>query len=152
MKYFTKNGNQYTMKRQSGFSLIVIVILAAASVAGVYANKPALTWCCGVLTILFALAVLLKRVVIDIDQQEIFLKSGLLAPACTIHFSDFVNFELASVKQSFITVNASLSIVYIKNGKEKKAGIAEGFTVRAMQNVLNEIEEIIYPDGHPQKV
>lgn len=142
LKYFTQNGHQYTMKRQSGFSLIVIIGLGAAAIGGVYVHRPALTWICTILALLFVLAILLKRVVIDVDRQEIFLKSGLFRKGITIPFTDFISFELASVRQSFITVNTSLNICFIKNGKEMSMLIAQGFTVRAMQNVLNEIEEI----------
>ncbi|WP_343691162.1 hypothetical protein [Chitinophaga sp.] len=142
LKYFTKNGSQYIMKGQHGFSLVVIILLAAAAVGGVYAHLPGLTWICGILTILFIAAIFLKRVVIDLDQQAFFLKSGLLSAATTIPFADFVSFELASVRHSFIITNTSLNICFTKNGKEKTLTIAQGFTIRAMQNVLNEIEEI----------
>lgn len=152
MKYFTQNGNQYTMKRQMGFSLVVIIAMGAAAIAGLFVNKPALTWICGIMTILFILAVALKRVVIDMDRKEIYIKNGLFAPGFSIQFTDFISFQLASVRQSFITTNASLNILYTKNGKEKTAGIAEGFTVRGMQQVLNEVEEIMYSDGHPGKI
>lgn len=152
LKYFIKSGNQYTMKRQHGFGLIVIVGLVAATVASVYAQLPAAAWICGALTILFALAILLRRVEIDMGRSVLFVKGGLLAPGVSIPFADFVHFELASVKQNFITINTSLNIRYLKNGKEKAALVAQGFTVKAMQNILNEIETITQPNAHPEKV
>jgi hypothetical protein len=152
LKYFTRSGNQYTMKRQYGFSLIVIVVLAGAAIAGMYNNMPELMWICGVLTILFVLAIMLKKVVIDMDQRQIFLKSGLFQAGANIRFEDILHFQLASVKQNFITINTSLNVLYVKDGKEKSLGIAEGFTVGVMQRVLNEIEEIMYPDEHKRTI
>lgn len=152
LKYFTRHGNVYTMKRQNGFSLVVIVGMATAAIAGVYTHLPAVTWICSVLTILFVLAILLRKVEIDMDQRQLFLKSGLLRSGIHIPFEDFIHFQLASVKQNFITVNTSLNILYMKNGKEQSQAIAEGFTIGAMQRVLNEIEEIIYPDGHQRTI
>lgn len=142
LKYFTQNGNQYIMKGQRGFSLVVIIGLAAAAVGGVYAHLPGLTWICGILALLFIVAIFLKRLVIDLDQQAFILKSGLFSTTTTVPFGDFLNFELASVRHSFIIVNTSLNICFTKNGKERALTIAQGFTVRAMQNVLNEIEDI----------
>lgn len=144
LKYFTRHGNLYTMKRRQGFSLIVVIGLIAAAIGGIYAHLPALTWICGVLTILFILAIILRRVVIDMDNNQFFIKSGLLHGGTNIRFEDLVHFQLASVKQNFITINTSLNILYIKDGKEKSLVIAEGFTIRAMQQVLNEIEEIMH--------
>lgn len=148
LKYFTRSGNLYTMKRQHGFSLVVIIGMGAAAIAGIFMHLPAVTWICTPLLILFVLATLLRRVVIDMDNRLFFLKSGLLRAGTNIPFEDLIHFQLASVKHNFITVNTSLNILYMKDGKERTQVIAEGFTIGAMQRVLNEIEEIIYPDGH----
>lgn len=86
------------------------------------------------------------------SQKEIMIKNGLIIPPVRIPLSDFVNFELVKMKQYFITINVSLNLYYLKNGKEKCTGISQGFTARSMQNLLNEIEEIIQSDEYSGKI
>lgn len=152
LKYFTRNGNQYTMKKQLGFNFVVIGGMLGATILGVYIDLPAMSWVCGILTVIVAIALYLKRVVIDMDNRSIFIKSGLIQPGIQIPFNDFVTFQLASIRHYFITTNTSLNLLFMKNGKERSLAIATGFTVKAMQRVLNEIEEIIYPDEHSGRI
>lgn len=46
-----------------------------------------------------------------------------------------------------ITTNASLEVHYLKNGKEKSLMVAQGFSKKGMQKLLNELEEILASHG-----
>jgi hypothetical protein len=152
LQKFTKNGNQYVMKRQYGFGLIVVFGMAAFAFAGVLINNTAMIWIFGILTILCLISVFINHVVIDMDQKEILIKNALILPPVRIPLSDFVNFEVVRTTQYFFTINVSLNLYYMKNGKEQCSGIVQGFTARSMQNLLNEIQEIINTDEHSGKI
>jgi hypothetical protein len=152
LQKFTKNGNQYVMKRQYGFGLIVVFGMAAFAFGGVLISNTAMIWIFGILTILCLISVFINHVVIDMDQKEILIKNALIIPPVRISLSDFVNFEVVRTTQYFVTINVSLNLYYMKNGKEQCSGIAQGFTARSMQNLLNEIQEIINTDEHSGKI
>lgn len=152
LQKFTKNGNQYVMKRQYGFGLIVVFGMAAFAFGGVLISNTAMIWIFGILTILCLISVFINHVVIDMDQKEILIKNALIIPPVRIPLSDFVNFEVVRTTQYFVTINVSLNLYYIKNGKEQCSGVAQGFTARSMQNLLNEIQEIINTDEYSGKI
>lgn len=152
LQKFTKNGNQYVMKRQYGFGLIVVFGMAAFAFAGVLISNSAMIWIFGILTILCLISVFINHVVIDMNQKEILIKNALIIPPVRISLSDFVNFEVVRTTQYFVTINVSLNLYYMKNGKEQCSGVAQGFTSRSMQNLLNEIQEIINTDEHSGKI
>ncbi|MDQ5929951.1 MAG: hypothetical protein QG594_1733 [Bacteroidota bacterium] len=152
LQKFTKNGNQYVMKRQYGFGLIVVFGMAAFAFGGVLISNTAMIWIFGILTILCLISIFINHVVIDMGQKEILIKNALIIPPVRIPLSDFVNFEVVRTTQYFVTINVSLNLYYMKNGKEQCSGIAQGFTARSMQNLLNEIQEIINTDEHSGKI
>jgi hypothetical protein len=152
LQKFTKKGNQYVMKRQYGFGLIIVFGMAALAFAGIWLKKPVMIWIFGILTVLCLISLFINHVVLDMNRKVILIKNGLIIPPVQIPLSDFVNFELVRIKQYFVTINVSLNLYYLKNGKEQCTGIAQGFTTRAMQNLLNEIHEIIKTDEHSGKI
>lgn len=152
LKYFTRNGNVFTMKKEYGFGLIIVAGLSAAAVWGYFAHLPDMIWVFGILALLCFLSIFLKKVVIDLNSKEIITKNGLVNPAVHIPLSDFQNFELVRTQQYWVTINTSLNIRYLRNGKEKYAIVAQGFTSKAMQRILNEITEILDEYGDTEKV
>lgn len=149
---FTKNGQLYAMKRQYGFSLIVVLGMAAFAFAGVILKNAAMIWIFGFLTIICLISVFVNHVEIDMGRKIISIKNGLIIPPVQIPLSDFVNFEVVRTTQYFVTINVSLNLYYMKNGKEQCSGVAQGFTARSMQNLLNEIQEILNTDEHSGKI
>jgi len=149
---FTKNGQLYAMKRQYGFSLIVVLGMAAFAFAGVILKNAAMIWIFGFLTIICLISVFVNHVEIDMGRKIISIKNGLIIPPVQIPLSDFVNFEVVRTTQYFVTINVSLNLYYMKNGKEQCSGVAHGFTARSMQNLLNEIQEILNTDEHSGKI
>ncbi|MEL1252976.1 hypothetical protein AAEO57_04250 [Flavobacterium sp. DGU38] len=152
LQKFTKNGNQYVMKRQYGFGLFVVLGMAAFAFAGVLTKNTTMIWIFGILTVVCLISIFINHVVIDMNQKEILIKNALIIPPVRIPFSDFVNFEVVRTTQYFITINVSLNLYYMKNGKELCSGVAQGLTARSMQNLLNEIQEIINTNEHSGKI
>ncbi|KFF06446.1 hypothetical protein [Flavobacterium reichenbachii] len=148
LQKFTKIENQYVMKRQHGFGLIVVLGMAAFAFAGLWFKNTAMIWIFGILTVLCLISIFVNHVVIDISRREIIIKNGLMIPPVQIPFDNIVNFELVRMKQYFITINVSLNLYYLKNEKEQCSGIAQGLTTRSMQNLLNEIQEILKEHEH----
>jgi len=144
LKYFTKSGNQFIMKRDYSFALIISIALAIFAGAGIWIKEMAMFWIFGILSVLSLISIWSKQIIIDLERKEIVVKIGLIGKPFPIPFEDFQNFELVRIKQYLLTTNTSLNIQYLKNGKEKSAMIAQGFTSRSMQNLANEIDEIIH--------
>ena len=151
-KNFTREGNKYIMKREFGFSIMISIGLAAFALGGIWINEMAMFWIFGVLSICTIISIWSKQVIIDLDSQEIIIKVGLIGKPVPIPLKDFQNFELIRMKQYFITINTSLNVNYVKDGKEKSNLIAQGFTTRAMQNLANEIDEILDSNEHSGKI
>lgn len=151
-KKFTQNGNQYIMKRQYGFGFIIVAGMAAISFTGLWLKEATVALVFAGLAILCFIAVWFEHVSIDMDSKEIITKMGLINKPVHVPLADFINFELVKISYNFIPTNVCLNMYYWKDGKEKCAGIAQGFTTRSIQNVINEIEEIIQADEHSRKV
>lgn len=152
LKYFIKEGNKYVMKREYGFSIMISTGLAAFAIGGIWIDNMTMFWIFGVLSVCVVISIWSKQVIIDLDTQEIIIKVGLIGKPVPIALKDFQNFELIRMKQYFITINTSLNINYLKDGKEKTHLIAQGFTTRAMQNLANEIDEILDKNEHTGKI
>lgn len=134
------------MKTQYGFAVALVGGLMALALIGLRVNANMLVWVFGTLGAVAMLSIATKSLVIDMNKKEIRSKTALLRPPTTIQLADLQEFELLTIRQGFFITNTSLNAVYLKKGKEKAVPIAQGFTVRAMQNILNEIEEIIHED------
>lgn len=148
LQHFTKNGNQYIMKKQYAFGLIVSFGMAAFAIIGICINEIIMIWIFSILVVLSFISIWMKHVVIDLDKNEITVKVGLINPVVNIPLKDFLNFELVCITQYLIPINTSLNACYLKNGKEKTTMIAQGFTKRPMQNLVNEIDEIMRLNEH----
>lgn len=143
MEYFVKNGNVYKMKPQYSVSITIIVALFAFAFIGYWVNLPALMWIFLVLGIFSVASMLQKKVIIDTNKQTILFKPALVQPVVEIPFSAIQNFELHASSINFIQTNTSLNVLYVQDGKEKIGLIAQGFTKKSMQRILNELEDII---------
>ncbi|WP_343746590.1 hypothetical protein [Chitinophaga sp.] len=142
-KGFTREGNVYKMKPQYGFSIIVITLTLGFAYFGFHVKSAAVMWLFLAAAVMFILSAFTKSLVIDMDRKVINVKMALLRPAYIIPIEDIQHFELYSIRRNFITTNTTLNVYFLKDGKEKSASLAQGITKRAMQNVLNDIEEII---------
>jgi hypothetical protein len=152
LKKFEKSGNQFVMKKQYGFGLLVVIGMLAFTIGGIYYKNTAVIWIFGILTILCFISIWTQSFIIDLDKNAFIIKNGLINKPVEIPVADFVNFELVKVKQNLITTNVSLNLYYIKNEKEKCTGIAQGFTTRSMQKLMNEINAILRINEHSRKI
>lgn len=143
MKSFEQDGNSYKMKPQYASSALLMGGLIGFVIVGFITDLPALSWTFGIVAVLVGIQIMTKSLVIDMDRKEIRVKVALMRGPTVVPLTDIDHFELHSVSQLFITINASLNLYYFKDGKEKLAPLAQGFTVRSMQRLLNDIEEIL---------
>lgn len=146
LKKFEKVGSQFIMKRQYGFGLVVVIGMLAFTVGGIYYKNTPVIWIFGILTVLCFISIWAQQFIIDMESKEFILKNGLINKPIIIPLSSFVNFELVKIRHNFITTNVSLNLYYRKDAKEKCMGIAQGFSTRSMQKLINEINEIIQPN------
>jgi len=144
LKYFSKEGYIYKMKPQY-FSNTIIVLGLCAFAYGAYTAKIySLMWGILIVAVLVIIAFVAKKLNIDTQHREIHAKSGIIKSSVIIPIDSIQNFEVLTLTQGFIRINASLYVYYLDdNKKEKSLLVANGFSVRSMQNILNEIDEII---------
>lgn len=144
LKHFKQEGNLYSMKPQYGSSIILITGLFLFAFVAYYTDIYGLMWAMIILGILSFWAIATKKMSIDTNKRELYAKVGLINPSVTIPVDNIQRFELLTISNFFLKTNAILSAYYLDdNQKEKSIQIAQGFTVKTMQSILNEIEEII---------
>lgn len=144
LKHFKQEGNLYEIKPQYGSSIILIVGLFLFAFGAYYVDIYGLMWAMLILGILSFWAIATKKLSIDMDKRSLYAKVGLAKPPVTISIESIQRFELFTMSNNFFKTNAVLSAYYIdENGTEKTIQIAQGFTVKTMQSILNEMEEII---------
>lgn len=148
LKYFTAIGNQYTMKRDYVFLVMVCLALLGLTILGVRIKEPIVSWFFGIMAVVCFISIWSKLVLIDMDEKEFVVKVGLIGKRIEIPFEDFQSFKLVRMKQYFITTNTYLIICYLKDGKQKEAAIAQGMTSKSMQKIANEIDEILLSNEH----
>ncbi|MBT1712184.1 hypothetical protein KK062_28340 [Fulvivirgaceae bacterium PWU5] len=151
-RYFTEQRNQYVMNRRYGFALFISIILAVSGFGGYVGNMPWVMWMAAGVTMLFLVSIGRESTVIDLAQREMVLTKGLFARKTIVPLDAILQFEMVRVTHTLITVNTSLNVWYSRDGKPKVAMVCNGITRRAMQNLLNEIEEIIKHAGHSATV
>lgn len=147
-KKFIKEGNVYKMKPQHVYNAVAISLCLGLAYLGFHIKSSLFMWIFLVCTMVFVISALSKSLVVDMDNKTINVKMSLLKPAMVIPFASIQHFELYTLKTNFITTNVTLNVYFLKDGKEKSTGLAQGFTKRSMQNLLNDIEDIIGTDGH----
>ncbi|WP_294205160.1 hypothetical protein [uncultured Chryseobacterium sp.] len=141
-RYFIKEGNTYHLKRQYGFSGIIIIGLAVVAIIGFIAHLPALGWIAGILSLLCLVSVMNEKVVIDMNSRQMLIKKGLVKPAAAIPLDSDLSFEISRLIYIFIPINTALNLWYRSGGKENAVMISQGFSKKSMQELLNEIEAI----------
>jgi hypothetical protein len=138
------------MKRRYGFTLLISAGLAFCSLGGYIADMPTVMWGFVAFALLCLMSIRKEAMWIDTTKNEIVLTRGLIVQQTTIPLANIRHFEVARVMHDLINVNTSLSVWYYCDGKANVAMISHGFTARAMQNRLNEIDEIIRQCKEPE--
>ncbi|OXA83180.1 hypothetical protein [Flavobacterium hercynium] len=151
-KKFTKAGNLYTLKRQFGFSIIVVALFLVFAYICFTSKMSMFGWGLIAVSAFCAIAFWLQHFSIDMDDKVMTAKMGLIKKTVYIPLTDIRNFRVVKISHNFIRTNVILNVSYVEDGKEKVTGITQAFTVRAIQNTINEIEEIIHSDDHSRKV
>ncbi|MCX8526447.1 hypothetical protein OF897_21245 [Chryseobacterium formosus] len=147
-RYFKKEGNIYIMKRQYGFATVIVIGLSLLAFSGIVSDNLTLFYICGILALLCAISVFTEKLEIDLDHRTIIIKRGLIKSGDHIKIEDIQNFELTRLIYIFIPVNTSLNMIYFDGSQQKVGMVAQGFSSKSMQIVLNEIEEILESSGH----
>lgn len=144
LKHFKQQGSLYSMKPQYGSGILLITGLVLFAFGAYYVDIYGLMWVMLILVILCFWAIATKKLSIEMQKRELYAKVGIGKPALNISIDEIQRFELYTISNHFFKTNAMLSAYYLdENGKEKAIQIAQGFTVKSMQSILNEIEEII---------
>lgn len=149
LKYFTREGNVYTEKKRYGMALFLLIVMGGLTWICIDMNPGnKIYWLFIILGIAAPLGVMLKNFKIDFGTNEITTKPALIRPTAVIPISGIQNFTLHEVSyMGLITTNASLEVHYLKNGKEKSLMVAQGFSKKGMQKLLNELDEILASNG-----
>jgi len=144
LKHFIKEGQNYKIKPNYTFPTVIIIFLALFSWFSYVADIQIVMWIFLSLLVLVILGFKSDTFEINPINRTIIRKQGLIQPKAIVSFDDIIEFESISTTYIFIRVNTALAMYYrTPEGKEKTINLYQGFTKRAIQEVLNDIENII---------
>lgn len=144
LKYYKKEGNQYTFKNQPVFVFIVAIFFIATAILFYRIDIKWLSYVMIAVVVLIAINFFTKKFIIDMDRQTITGKHTVFSPAKTYHLKDFTNFEVLATKyMGFITTNVLLSIHFHAEGKDKKLVLGQAVSHKGIQKMINETEDIM---------
>ena len=144
LKHFNQEGSIYQLKTQYGSAITLMVGLLLFALGFYYIDVYPLMWAVLVIAVLAFFSILSKKLYVDMSSKTLYAKVGLVKKPVTIPLDAIQHFELQTVSTNFIKTNAMLNVYYIDaKGKDKVIQAAQGFTVKGMQSILNEMEEII---------
>lgn len=149
-KYFVQDGNKFQLKSQ----LIFIGLISGLFIVGGLKftffheeGKEGAMWV-GIFMILLGVAAALRltaKNTIDMDAKQLIVKKNMFAGEVAYHFNDFDGFLVARTVSFFgVTMNATGSMTFIVNGKEKNIMLNQSmFTVKPLNEMINEATDIM---------
>lgn len=146
LQYFTREGNVYTKKNQTAFFCLLALLLAGLVTFMLY-NNPARGAKVGSLFIgVLGIVILLRataRLKIDADARTISVQPAFFMPVTVFRFEDFQHFLVS--KQTFIiTVNATVAMIILKNGRERSVILHQTlFLTKPLQKITAEMAAIM---------
>lgn len=150
-KYFVQDGNRYELKKQVIFT---VVISGGVGLLGLWLtvmksdNKFNLWF--GVFLLVIGILGLLRltsKTVFDTYSRQLIIKRAFFAKEVVYNLDDFETFLITRTISLFgLTMNAAANLVFNINGKEKILMLHQSvFTVKPLNALFNEIEDIIKP-------
>lgn len=143
-KYFIQEGKNYKFKPQTGYKLVMTLLLFALSFISWYAGSIFFIFMFGILALMVAATIVTDKFEIDAINKVIHVKSGVFMSPVAIPFNQVSNFEMLTVTALIVRSFVSINLHYqIENGQQKVVKVAQGISKTHMQNVLNEVNEIL---------
>lgn len=145
-QYFTREGNIYIKKNQTLLhSLLALFLLALMAVILINNPNPganAVAVLFGLLGVVLGLR-MTGKIRIDVDRRILSNQPMFFVSPTEYRFEDFQHFHIS--RQVFlVTLNATASMILLKNGKERALLVHQTiFVTKPLQRVTAEISHIM---------
>lgn len=150
LRYFTKEGAKYTLKKQTNRILLIAGLCFAVGIYALVGRHLPMPAAC---MFLFGLIVLYRfsgKVVFDTEKRAVIQKRGAFGGTRELPFDSFVNFAMTKTKQAAtnITTNTQLRMIFEVNGRQQEVKLREaGRNTEYADRIMAEIERIMKPEA-----
>lgn len=146
-KYYTQNGNQYTLKVQKVFITIMTLIVLGVAVMLFTINPNKTNNLIGLAFVAFAALIYLRTTastVIDKGAKQIIVKPFSFSKPTTYEFKDYDGINNLSISNNGLKGTSTVGLRFIVNGKEKEVKLLQTFmSTKGLHEVVKETESIM---------
>ncbi len=150
LKYYKQEGNVYVLRQQLLWSGCLTVFVVALGTAILVSKQPPLSLgkiLFASVFFVFALMILYRltaRVCINPRARTISVQTGAKLKTTVYGFEDFQKFNVNYTRINGIRTNTSVSMTFLKDGKENNVRLRQYFVVTSpIQKVIDETESIL---------
>ena len=147
LRYFEQDGNTYHVKIQKGMFYFLSLLCFAGMVATLIYGSSRGAWFFAVcLAILGTIGILRTTAKISFNPvtRNMIYKKFFFTTEKEYSFDDFDHFLISKMTNIGITLNVSATMIFNKNGKEKRILVRQGFFVtKPLQNFTDELSDIM---------
>jgi hypothetical protein len=146
-KYYVQQGNQYTLKVQTGFITIVSLLLVALAVLLFTLNPDRPSILIGLLFLGMAALVFLRTTastIIDTSARQIIVKQFSFSQPVTYYFKDYEGINSMTVSNYGVKGTSLVGLRFNVDGKEKVVKLLQSFmATKSLHEVVKETEKIM---------
>lgn len=147
LKYFEQEGNTYHMKVQKRMYYFLSLLAFAGTVAAlIYGSSRGAYVFAGSLLILGVIGIARStaKMRFNTSARSIAIKTFFFSREREYSFDDFDHFLISKMTNIGITLNVSATMIFNKNGKEKRILVRQSFFVtKPLQNFTDELSDIM---------
>ena len=146
-KYYTKEGNQYTLKIQKVFIIIIATLILGVAFLLFVINTNTTNILIGLMFIALAALVFLRTTastIIDTDAKQVIVKAFSFSESVAYNFSDYDGINQMSVSNYGVKGTSTVGLRFLVNGKAKEVKLLQSFmTTKTLHEVVKETEQIM---------
>ena len=146
-KYFEQDGNTYHVKIEKGMFYFLSLLTFGGMVAAlIYGSSKGAYFFAACLGILGTIGILRTTAKISFNTaaRSMTFKTFFFTPEKEYSFDDFDHFLISKMTNIGITLGVSATMIFNKNGKEKRLLVRQGFFVtKPLQNFTDELSDIM---------
>jgi hypothetical protein len=146
-KYYIQNGNQFTLKVQKKFIIIISLLVSGVAILLFTLNPDTPNILIGFLFLALAALVFLRTTsstIIDTTAKQIIVKQFSFSQAVTYNFNDYEGINSMTVSNYGVKGTSLVGLRFNVNGKEKEVKLLQSFmATKNLHEVVKETEQIM---------
>jgi glucan phosphoethanolaminetransferase (alkaline phosphatase superfamily) len=146
-KYYTQEGNRYTLKVQKGLFIIAGLLICSIAIVLFTIKPDAVNILMGVVFLALGALVFLRitsSTIIDTASRQVIFKSFSFSKPMHFEFKDYEGFNNTTISNYGVKGTSLLGLRFNVNGKAKEVRLRQGFmSTKGLHEVLKETEQIM---------